>query len=454
MLQDKIKSKITPLFYIILFSLVIHFFSINHAFKHPGILQTTDSHVYLNAAYNFNVTGIFHSGSSVIPSSLYQYSHRPPAYPLIISMLKKIWDSDYAIIILQVLLNYINVFLLWKIMHVFKIHEKIKLVIAAAFLLYPPQIFFTYMIIAEILLQTFLLLSLLCLALYLDSKKIKFLIYLNLMLCFAVLTKPLFIYFWIPNIIFHIIIFLRNRKRLILLMPLLLIVVIFSWSFRNYYHTDYFHYSSSKHRNILNYYLENYLSSQYGKQFRIKFRRKVNMDIAKMDFPEASSYIEKLGRDIIISDWFNYSQFHLRGAVFYFVDPGRFEFYKFLDLESRWNRGFQYQIINYGLIKGSFELLKQMPTGAILYLIAMGLINTAFSLLFFCSILKRTNLFEFKVFLILVVFYVAIITGPLGASRYRLPIFPYMLVAISMFINKPNAADDIEQPPVPTSRLN
>lgn len=438
------KSKITPLFYIIIFSLIIHFVSVNHAFKHPDILQTADSHIYLNAAHNFNAVETFHSGSSVIPSSLHQYSHRPPAYPLIISVLKKIWDSDYAIIVLQIVLNYINVFLLWKIMHIFNVHEKLKLIITAVFLLYPPQIFFTYMIIAEPLLQTFLLFSLLFLALYLDTKNIKHLILFNLMLCFAVLTKPLFIYFWIPNIIFHIIIFLRNRKRLILLMPLILIVVIFSWSFRNYYHTGYFHYSSSKHLNIRNYYLKNYLSSQYGQQFRFKFMEKINNDISKLDFAEASSYIERLGRDTILSDWFDYAQFHLRGVGFFFVDPGRFEFYKFLDLKSQWNRGFQYQIMNYGLIKGSFKLLKQMPTGAILYLIAMGFINVVLFLLFFCSMLKRTNLFEFKIFLILVVFYVAIITGPLGASRYRLPVFPYMLVAISVFFKKTKVADNIE----------
>ena len=74
------------------------------------------------------------------------------------------------------------------------------LFIALAFL--PTSLVYTNMIMSELVLETCLFWAFFLLILYLKWPHQRWILFYNLLLALAVLTKPVFVYFWLPNMLF------------------------------------------------------------------------------------------------------------------------------------------------------------------------------------------------------------------------------------------------------------
>jgi hypothetical protein len=124
-----------------------------------------------------------------------------------------------------------------------------------------------------------------------------------------------------------------------------------------------------------------------------------------------------------------YARLHLAGVLHFFLDPGRFDLYRFLSREDETGRGLLAEFSRGGY-RGLLEHVRVSPP-AILALFGVILLfnGIKFVSLLFLATDGRVSLAT-RAFLLLVVFYLALLTGPIGASRFSVPVHPLLLVAV------------------------
>jgi len=314
-------------------ALTIHILLIAHVNKNPDVMiMPVDSAEYLHAAENLREHAILYSGDLSVPVEPHLFSRRPPLYPLFIAGVQLLWNSKSSVIIAHICLGLFNAALILHLFQRMNVDPRATLILTASYLFFPTQLIYTYTIMAEILLQTLLLLAAASVFHYFLTKRIRFLLFYNIFICGAVLTKPILLYLWLPNILLHLILFLQNRQRqVILLLPLILVGTLLINSYRNQRQTGYFHYSSIKSYNLLHCNTYLFLMEMNGKKSADQFVGSVLQEVRKMDFAQASSTIEQRCFPVIRENWWRYSIFHLRGSLFFFLDPGRFDLYHFFN---------------------------------------------------------------------------------------------------------------------------
>lgn len=392
-----------------------------------GPLLTRDSAEYISAAENLKNQGIFYAGNLTEPINPALYSRRPPGYPIFILLSRLFGNSDFSTVIFQILLIILNVILLHRILLQLNVKSSDHKLIIFIYLVYPSQIIYIFSIMSEILLQTLLLLSLFFMLRFLSGKKWPYLLFYNIAISAAVLTKPVLLYFWIPSTLFQAWLAVRYHRKLIFIYPLLMILTISLWSYRNYNVTGYYHFSSIKNFNLLYYNTYSFLLNRYGEEPAEKFLEHLNTENRGVRFKAANRNIEKACFSVLWKNLPAYSFYHFRGSFLFFLDPGRYDLYHFLRI--RQEQGFLYYISHDG-ISGIFKGVIKMPVAVRLYLLAMIIFNLIFIISVILFIVRRKYSIEFWLFLLIVIFYFALITGPLGASRHRLPVFPGLLLTV------------------------
>lgn len=408
--------------------IIICIIATGYILKNPETKYTRDSFEYLKISENLKNYGIFYAGdlNSEINPAL--YSRRPPGYPIFISLSKFIFNKNITIIFMQILLVALNVFVLFRLLSLLKIKDPFRLISILLFILFPTQIIYTQTIMSEIFLQTTLLAGLYFITRYHLSEKVRYLLLFNSAFALGLLIKPILMYFWIPLFIIHIWIFKRNRQLMTLFLPLILIFTMGAWSLRNYSQTGYLHYSSIRPFNLLYYNTHSFLVSKYGVEDADYTISEIDSISTSLDFRDANEYVERECIKILTNNWFYYGMYHFRGMFFFFIDPGRFDLYNFLGIATQ--RGFFHQISQSG-IQGFILTIRNIPATILLILIIIFLINLILLLSLILS-LKRSSIPHFILtHILLTIGYFAVLTGPLGASRFKLPIFPYLIVILA-----------------------
>src|SRR5690606_25744977 len=107
------------------------------------------------------------------------------------------------------------------------------------------------------------------------TRKLSSVFLYNLLLTMAVATKPVLVFFWVPNLIFSVFLYLKNRNILVLIFPLLLPLFVFLWSLRNESKTGYFHFSSIKTQNILELYAGGVVVFKEGEESFLKLQKQI-----------------------------------------------------------------------------------------------------------------------------------------------------------------------------------
>jgi len=404
-----------------------------YTLRNPNTMYTTDSYEYLQAADNVRHHFLLYAGDVQQPINPALYSRRPPLYPIFILLSTLLFKNYYIIFLFQVVLYLLNLLLLWKILSCFRLSSTTKNLILFLYLLYPSHIIYTHMIMSEMLLQTFLLWALLQFLQFQLTHQLKHLLWYNIAVSLAVLTKPILLYFWIPNLILHLWLFIRDRRKQIIIISLLFIFTISSWSMRNYLHTGYFHYSSIKNFNLLYYNTHSFLTHKYGSEQAEKFILELESKTQPLNFAESNRFIEKSCFAVISANIIDYSLYHLRGAFFFFIDPGRYDIYQFLGLSAE--TGFFHLMSRQGLV-GILNQLKNIPPLVIGYLFLIASINILLFISLMIFILKGRLLREIKWFMVGIIFYFALMVGPLGASRLRMPVIPYLMITVPILFQR------------------
>jgi hypothetical protein len=395
-----------------------------------------DSYEYLFQAFNIKNYGSFYCLDFNQPVDIHFYTKRPPFYGLFIFAFKIFYDSNFSVLLAQNVLSFINILGLVKLLKNFGFTFDVKKIILVTLILLPVQFIYSNMIMSEILLQTFLFWAFYYFYGFIRDNKLSYIFLCNIFLASAVLTKPILLYFWIPNLILLIYLYWKRRKVIIALSGLLMPVVIFLLSYYNYQVTGSFHYSSIRQMNLVGYNCALLLVNVYGEEEGSKKMAEIREYLNKIqDFSKRQREEERIGNETLMKYKVEYAKYHLKGMVNFFLDPGRFDLNNFLGTQEENNSGLLFAFTKWGYA-GVFKYILKQPFYMILYILIVLFVNLILliSLIYFAFV-KKVN-WEVKIFLFVLVFYLCFFSGPLGTMRYKVHVIPLLLFTLPFFYEK------------------
>jgi hypothetical protein len=406
------------------------------ALKHQNI-HTSDSYEYLHAADNIASGYGWYSGDLNESYQPRLESRRPPVYPAFISIILTLLKNKIFILIFQNLLSIINfcglIFLLFRFITDKKF---IGWILIPAFF-FPSQFIFSNMIMSEILFQTFIFWSFLFMILYLFERKNMQLIVHILFITLAILTKPVLYLIWLPEVLFFIFLFFRKKvsfsQLTLSLIPAFAVLVI---SLHNEKRTGYFHYSSIKTTNLLGYNAYKTLRLNHSEAEAKQILANVHSEAVNTteNYKELSQKLESAAIEIKRNNLTGYTYLHLKGMWNFFIDPGRHDMFTFFVSDfSESEQGISYYFQKEGM-RGVLNYFNQFNYLFIFYSVLIFLMNIfiLFSVLAF--IINKNIPPEIKIFTILIIFYVAFVTGPVGSARFKVAVYPEILFTVPFFI--------------------
>lgn len=394
----------------------------------PVILQ--DSEEFLNSSLSFQKDDNFYSGPRNQPLDYRQFSKRTPLYPLLISSLQSNHLHINYLFIIQIFIQLASLFIGFILLKNIHPQGKLPIVIMSVFILFTPSLFiYTQFIMADVWLQLFCMLTALSLLKYLQKRNIQSMIALILFSTLAALTKPVFLIASFALAIlcgYHVV---KSTKKFWIILCFTPFVSWYSISNMNKHLTSVFHYSSIGYINLLHYNTNLFLVAKYGNAEAAKQLEPLMITPAtKSEFKKNYRDVNTKCKEILLKNGFSYSIYHLKGVLYFFLDPGRFDLYNFFRVETTNSQGFLHKGASFQKVK---DMLNSHP--AIVTLLVLVFLGNLIKTIGFLGYIWINRSNKMVVFLASLVFYIALLTGPLGASRFALPVSLIVIILASVF---------------------
>ncbi len=397
---------------------------------------TQDSDEYLQTAENlkYHFTSYNWVWSEV--RNLSFYSLRPPLYGILILACKSIYYSDYTVIFIQ---NLMSIFIWCLTLHLSKVWRlpfRIEIPILVVLLLVPSQLVMVNSIMADVFFEFLLILCLACVIYYVQKQDTFLILIYNILLAMAVLTKPLIMYFWIPNVLFSIYLFYHKRNYLTLFSCCILPLTVFLWSARNEQKTGLFHYSSIKYQGILELNAGGVLALIHGVKEGENIRNEIWRESEKIEsYRGRCEFIMKKSTDIIKEHPGLYAYCHLKGMLNFMLAMGRTDTKIFFGHNpNEFEISVVREIENQGFAKGLRFYLLNVNTFSIGLLILGTILNIVILLSLIVFIFDQSFPVVIRFFILSVVFYSIFVSGPGGYARYRVAFLPYLILTLPYFV--------------------
>lgn len=421
-------------------AITLHFFFFIYQLNQDNY-YLADSNEYLLVAENVWEQGSFYCGEWP-PDRTDYYTKRPPLYPILLLLLVVPFGSPILLILVQNLLSLFNLFVLSRLLNRSHLNpDRVKNpvrvktaqwnLLSLLLLLYPAQMIYANFVMTEIIMQSLILGMVWFLWQFVEKPAGKSILKYASLLSLAILLKPVMYVFAAANVFMLAWLVWRKKRHVSMifaaLLPIMIVLGIGSW---NQQRTGVFHYSSIQQINLLQYNAYYSLVNSEGVDFaEQKINRITDIADTMSHYPDRYAFIQSSAMEIMAAHFPAYLKLHAKGMFNFFIDPGRFDLYSFLGIEEREGKGkgllYQYSESGY---KGIFTYLSQQPVFLLIWLLLIAAGNglkllaaIRFGFLQSISLEKRLLLLTF-------VGYLAGVTGPLGASRFAVPLFPLMLL--------------------------
>jgi len=264
---------------------------------------------------------------------------------------------------------------------------------------------------------------------YLQNPNIQWMIALIIFSTLAALTKPVFLLASFALALlcgYHVI---KSTKKYWLILCFTPFVSWYGISKMNKRLTGVFHYSSIGYINLLHYNTNLFLVAKYGNAEAAKQLEPLMITPgSKTEFKKNYRDVNERCKEILFKNGFSYTIYHLKGVLYFFLDPGRFDLYNFFRLETNNSQGFLHKGTSFQKVKGIFGA---QPVIAILLLLVF--IGNLLKTIGFLGFIWINRSKKSVLFLAALVFYVALLTGPLGASRFALPVSLIIIIMATVF---------------------
>ncbi len=403
----------------------------------PWIL--TDSREYLQTADNLLQEGTLYTGDLRDPIRMDNYTKRPPIYPLFL-IFSGANQVGYGVTwLIQCVLSFVSI---WWISRLVQRRMKQEIpwgIWMICLVLTPSQWIYPQLIMTEILFQIMLLSLGVAMWRSWEGDRWAYAIG-SLIVVLAFLTKPVWYLFVLPWLGWGLLLTWRHRSLRYVafaLVPILMLGGYLSW---NKARTGYWHMSSIQNLSLLQYTTTHLLTQVHGPELGVvKADSILSLSLAQPCYREEQLVLQQACAATIQQHPREYAWLHLRGMAHFFLDPGRFDFWEFFRLpamESGWLNTFQRE--GYRGLWASAQRLPIFWVGLLIGVLIVNVTKLA-ALGWFCWRHRRHVI----TWILLLLFgYLSTLTGTSGASRFALPLFPWMLfcVAFLPFGRRPSAS--------------
>jgi 4-amino-4-deoxy-L-arabinose transferase-like glycosyltransferase len=279
---------------------------------------------------------------------------------------------------------------------------------------------------SEILVQFFVVLYVYCGWRFYNSSGLKWIALLQVALVGMFLTKPVFYLFVVPHLIVTTFLCWRvNRKYIVaIIIPCL---VLGLYCHRNYLKTGSYDFSSIQTINLIHYNLNYLYLNKFGQEKANDVTGEIYTSTDHINsYADRQAAMRRLAVERILEHPFSYLKIHLKGCLAMFIDPGRFDLVEFFNLESE--GGLMEEMNRSKESFGIVERLMNQPLALILTLGVLLIVNCAkfFGFLVF-TFSRRKVPIVLLLLSVLMVGYIAVLVGPVGASRFLVPVLPIYL---------------------------
>ncbi|WP_125932584.1 hypothetical protein [Hymenobacter glacialis] len=404
-----------------------------------------DSDRYLQAAENLWREGVLYArpwpGELPRGQAVQEFTIRPVGYPLALLALGGLLKVPFLVLLFQNLLSLLNLGLVlqwWA--HTVRPQRRYWKWAVVLGLSFPAQLIYANAVMSEMLLQTVVVGMFWGGVWVIESRKPKYMAAIAVTTVLALLLKPVF--YPLALIVAGAGGALAWREKKVRLaaiaaIPLLVTGLYMGWNMQR---TGYFHFSSIAEINLLHYNAAGVVRQVNGPEAEEAWVAAVLTDAnQRADFADRQMLIRTRALALIGKHPIVYARQQVQGMGAVFVDPGRFDISQFLGVAPPPDGGLSVQIRNGGF----FRALTRLPIallsllGAVLMasLARMALAVRGFLLLGSSSTLLRNG----RWVAVGLLFYVALLTGPLGAARFLVPVWPLLLGLALVGLKAPRA---------------
>lgn len=390
-----------------------------------------DSFGYAMQADNMLANGSWYAEDWNAPLLVDYFSIRPPLYAGLIAFFRMFSESIVPVLVFQ---NIISICACWLV-YVFvkqngygSANTQRWFMIAVS--LYPAQMIHANFVMTEILFQLWLVCILITLFRFMQKPSFNKSLWLAVLLSLCLLTKPISLF--LPLIVWGFMLYYIFKQKVSWqwVVPQLIVVLTFhSICFQNQHATGYYHYSSIKSINQLKYNARYTLLAAKGETFADSAIAAVMEEAnAAPNYGARLTIMNDRANSFIFQHPFSFAKVFVKGVVAFFIDPGRFDMFHFFALEEKGTLGLMHETQTRGA-SAIESYIQKAPIGVLLLLLVGLLWNIVVICLFVYALLKMNHK-PLRNMLLLMVAYIALATGPVGVSRYRVPIFPLLLIGV------------------------
>lgn len=395
---------------------------------HYKRLYTGDSFEYVYEAINIRDRSWFYCGNPALPIREEYLSFRTPLYPLFLLVVYSLGGSNWTVLILQALISVGSMLLLRNTLLKIGFRKKYDWLLLLLLITYPAQFIHANQVEPEMLLQ-------LCSVLYFRSwvllfrdKKNAHAWWAGLWLIAGIFVKPV----WYPFVWMHALLLIvfairhpANRKAALLacLLPILAVQGYKGWNLRR---TGVYHVTSNQSFNAIFYY-NYYFGEQYGVDSARAFLGKERARIAALpSFKERYAAAHRRGWQLLQEHGAAYIPFHMKHSARLLIDPGKGDWDLFTGrltyggLYHHTGRGLKDALREEGWLRGGWSYLRREPS------LSLSLLVLVFNVLrlagFFFFLTDKKMIWPIRWWCVLLIVYIAAITGPIATPRYLLPV--------------------------------
>ena len=395
----------------------------------------SDSRDYLHQAENLEAGGFWYAGDVGAPVDARLFSRRPPGYALFLVVLRVVSEHPLWIAFWQSLFGVATWALLWKAL--------VRMggpprwgVLALGLALAPAVLFYAQMVMSDVLFAFVLVAAFERFVAFVGGGRLRDLVFYNALLALGLLVKPVLLYFWLFNVPLTAYALWARGARGQRLWPtaltLLLPLTAVGLGLVNQTQTGVFEVSSIQTENLLEQNAGRLLS-RTGETGVLE-AAEARSD-AMESYPERARFQAAAAREIILARPVAYAALHLQGVVNFFLDPGRFDLQVFFALPPPEGPGLmaRYSAEGWG---GVLRGLAALPPFQTLVLVLLLVWNALVLAAFTWWVLRGAAPRPVRLAALVLVGYCALVTGPVGAARYRLAVYPLMLLAAPFALDR------------------
>jgi len=398
-----------------------------------GSWDFPDSGRYLQVAENLRVHSELYARpwpqSRPYGQAVQEFTIRPLGYPIAILALRGYASRPVLLLLAQNLLSLFSIGLVLRWWARRAQPDRSKwVVVLIGILTFPAQFIYANAVMSEVILQAVVLAIAGAGILFIGSHKKRYFVAVAGAIVLALLTKPIFYPLAVGFAGVGVLVAWRlKRKNLVLvgIGPLVVVGLYMGW---NWQRTGYFHFSSITEINLLHYNAAGVVRRIEGpaaeEQWVANVLRQAD---AQPSFAARQQVIQDRAGVVLRAHPAVYAWQHLQGMVTLFLDPSRFDISQFMGMAPLAGGGLLAQARSGGLLSA----LASLPLGVLGMLGLVLLVNVVRLLLAVRGFLLLKHdapmLRQGRWIAAGLLLYVALLTGPLGAARFLVPVWPLLL---------------------------